>query len=302
MEFRSPSSSLDGKRLFAIGIQRRGELARLDAKTRQFVAYLPGIAANALNFSRDGQWIAYTTYPDATLWRSKTDGGQKLQLSFLPSVAHHPRWSPDGKWVVFTARIPGNHWGLYLVSAEGGNQQALSPSDETDVDPGWSPDGNTVIFSGLPWADVSPEKATSIRLLDLRTNHRFSLPGSAGLWEPDWSPDGRYVLSLTADSKKLMIYDFRNQKWTVLVEMRNISNPTWSSDGAYIYFDTIDVEDPAIYRVGRANSKREQLASLKDFRITSLFTSTMNFAPDGSPVLLRNTGIEEIYALDLATQ
>ena len=191
-----------------------------------------------------------------------------------------------------------------MVSAGGGNQQALSPPDETDADPGrWSPDGNTVIFSGLPWSDVSQEKATSIRLLDLKTNRRWTLPGSAGFWEPDWSRDGRYVVALAAGMKKLMLYDFSTQKWAVLVEMpNNISNPTWSKDDSHISFNTIDAQEPAIYRVGRTNGKLEQIASLKGFRMSSVIFPTVNLAPDGSPVLLRDTGIEEIYALDLAAR
>jgi hypothetical protein len=120
------------------------------------------------------------------------------------------------------------------------------------------------------------------------------------LWEADWSRDGRYVVAVTADWERLMIYDFSNQKWTTLVQKQNIMNPTWSRDGSYVYFDTIDVEDSGIYRVGRANGKLERLASLRGFRKTSLTSATMNLAPDGSPVLLRNTSIEEIYALGLA--
>jgi serine/threonine protein kinase/Tol biopolymer transport system component len=302
MEFRSPSPSLDGKKIFAIGAQRRGELVRFDAKSAQFLPYLHGIEANAFDFSPDGQWIVYTLYPETTLWRSKTDGSEKLQLSFLPLMAHHPRWSPDGKSVVFTARPPGGHWGLYLISGEGGNPRPLSAPEDTDAEPGWSPDGNTIIFCGLPWADVSPDKATSIRLFDLRTNQRASVPGSAGFWLPDWSPDGRYIVAVTGDSMNLMMYDLSTQKWTVLAKAKNIINPNWSKDSRFIYFDTIDVQDPAIYRVSRVGSKLEQVASLKGFRRTSVVAPTMNLAPDDSPVLLRNTGIEEIYVLNLVPQ
>jgi serine/threonine protein kinase/Tol biopolymer transport system component len=302
MEFRSPSPSLDGKKIFAIGTQRRGELVRFDAKSARFLPYLYGIEANAFDFSPDRQWIVYTLYPETTLWRSKTNGSEKLQLSFLPLKAHHPRWSPDGKSVVFTAIPPGGHWGLYLISGEGGNPRPLSPPEDTDAEPGWSPDGNTIIFCGLPWADVSPDKATSIRLFDLRTNQRASVPGSAGFWQPDWSPDGRYIVAVTSDSMNLMMYDLSTQKWTALAKAKNISNPNWSKDSRFIYFDTVDVQDPAIYRVSRVGGKLEQVASLKGFRRTSVVSPTMNLAPDDSPVLLRNTGIEEIYVLNLVPQ
>jgi hypothetical protein len=62
------------------------------------------------------------------------------------------------------------------------------------------------------------------------------------------------------------------------------------------------VDDTAIYRIQIANQRLELLAILKDFRITSLFQSTMNLGPDDSPVLLPDAGIEEIYALGLFSQ
>src|SRR5262249_6646111 len=94
MHFRSPVSSVDGKRLFVIGEQPRGELVRFEAKSGQFVAYLGGISAQALDVSKDDQWVAYVSYPEGVLWRSRVDGSQRLQLTSLPMQAWLPRWSP----------------------------------------------------------------------------------------------------------------------------------------------------------------------------------------------------------------
>ena len=99
-----------------------------------------------------------------------------------------------------------------------------------------------------------------------------------------------------------MLYDPNKQKWTVLVVMSRVGNPNWSRDSRYVYFDTLEEDDPGIYRVGLVDRKVERLASLKDFKSVRLFYSTMNLTPDGEPVLLRNTGIEEIYALELGTR
>ena len=81
---RSPLAGLDGKKLFATTSQARGRLARYDSRTGQFVPYLDGISAIGVDFSRDGQWIAYAQYPDLTLWRSKINGSDRLQLTFAP--------------------------------------------------------------------------------------------------------------------------------------------------------------------------------------------------------------------------
>src|SRR3982751_6223444 len=76
-----------------------------DSRTKQFAPYFSGISAEGLAFSRDGQWVTYTSYPDGTLWRSKVDGSERLQLTFPPLRVLLPRWSPDGKQIAFNARL-----------------------------------------------------------------------------------------------------------------------------------------------------------------------------------------------------
>jgi serine/threonine protein kinase len=95
-DLRAMTWSPDGKKLFTQGLQDRGELIRYDAQHRAFVPFLSGIWATDLRFSRDGQWVAYVSYPEGTLWRSRVDGSDRLQLTNPPVFAALPRWSPDG--------------------------------------------------------------------------------------------------------------------------------------------------------------------------------------------------------------
>ena len=96
----------DGKKLFVVGALARGELTRYDGKSRQFVPFLSGISADSVSFSKDGKWAAYVAYPEGTLWRSKSDGSDRLQLSSPPAYAFMPRWSPDNKQIAFVAILP----------------------------------------------------------------------------------------------------------------------------------------------------------------------------------------------------
>ncbi len=80
--------------------------------------YLSGISAMGW-ISRDGEWVAYNDGSDGTMWRSKIDGSQKLQLVFPPMLAYLPRWSPDGKQIAFFGHPPGEPWQI-LYDCRGG--------------------------------------------------------------------------------------------------------------------------------------------------------------------------------------
>ena len=107
MTFFSPLPSKDGKKLFVVGALARGELARYDAKSTEFVPFLSGISADSVSFSKDGQWVAYVSFPEGTLWKSKSDGSQRIQLTYPPLTALLPSWSPDGRQIVFYGFLPG---------------------------------------------------------------------------------------------------------------------------------------------------------------------------------------------------
>ena len=115
-EFAMPVPSPDGKRLYVFGSQPKSTLYRLDQK-QDFVPFLSGMAAIDLAFSRDGEWVAYISWPDLALWRSRSDGTERLQLTASgPMKALRPRWSRDGTRILFVARQPGKGLNAYLVS------------------------------------------------------------------------------------------------------------------------------------------------------------------------------------------
>jgi Tol biopolymer transport system component/predicted Ser/Thr protein kinase len=292
LDFLGPVPSKDGKRLFVIGSQPRGELARYDAKSQQFVPYLSGLSADSVSISKDGQWVAFVSYPDGSLWRMKLDGSERLQLTFPPTSAYLARWSPDGKQIAFLATSPTKSWTIQLISADGGNPQEIFSALG---DPGWSADGTTLVFSDR-WSPEAEKKGSfSIQFMDLKTRKVTTLAGSEGFYSPRWSPDGRYIAALHAGPETLMLFDFSTQKWVQLAQMV-VGFPSWSSDSKYIYFDS-QGEDRAFNRLRISDHKLERLVSLKNLRLTGSLGWT-GLAQDDSPVVLRDVGTQEIYALD----
>jgi Tol biopolymer transport system component len=261
MGFRSPVSSVDGRRLFVIGEQRRGELLRFESRSGQFVPYLRGISARDVDVSKDGQWVAYVSYPEGLLWRRRVDGSQRLQLSSLPMQANLPRWSPDGKRIAFSGAVSGEPVRIYVIAADGGRPERLTAGNHYDTDPNWSPEQNSLVFGGEPWFEGGAPGSAAIHMLNLKTRQVSKLSGSEGLFSPHLSPDGRYVLAMSLDSPKLMLFDFKTHEWAELVSSP-AAYPNWSRDGTYIYFGNPYIAEPALYRIRISDRKLELVTSL----------------------------------------
>ena len=227
------------------------------------------------------------------------DGSERLQLTYPPNYAMLPRWSPDGKKIVFYVSLPDNSSRIYEVSREGGTPRQLMPDDSnppvsdcpghcSQGDPNWSPDGSK-IDHGFNNA------ASAILLLDLATQKVTTLPGSPGLFSPRWSPNGRYVVALRSDSSALLLFDFETQKWTDLSKGNRLGWPNWSKDGQYIYFTS---GGPRVLRIRISDRKAETVADLTTFRTTGRWFISLSLAPDDSPLLLRDATTSDIYSLD----
>jgi Tol biopolymer transport system component len=289
----SPVPSTDGKKLFVIGQQPRGELVRYDGKSQRFVPLLPGLSAAMADFSKDGQWLAYAAMPERTLWRSRVDGGERLQLTSPPIQVWLPRWSPDGKTIAFTDWRVGKPAKAYIVSADGGAPQQLTPEERNEIDLSWSPDGNLLAFGILPEMLGGTPGKKPIHVLDMRTRQVSMLPGSEGLFCPSWSPDGRYIAALAEGSEKLFLFDFATKKWRAVGRGGGFLN--WSRDGKFVYFYDVLEKVGAIGRLRVSDGKLEQAVSLNDIRIGWIWTG---LAPDDSPMVIRDASTQEIYALD----
>jgi Tol biopolymer transport system component/DNA-binding winged helix-turn-helix (wHTH) protein len=297
----APFVSGNGKKLYVIGEQLRGELSRYDSKAGEFVPYMSGISAEFVDFSKDRQWVTYVTFPEQTLWRSKVDGSERLQLTSNPVRAVFPRWSPDGKRIAFFDVAPGKPWRIYLISSDGGVPEPLLNESRNEMDPTWSPNGTSVAFSYSPLFDRTTPDKLGIFIINVNNRSVQKVPGSDGLWAPHWSPDGRYLVTRSTDMLTLMLYDFKSQAWSRIVENTYVGNMNWSSDGRYLYYLRRG-SDPAIVRIRLLDGAIEQVADLKGVRQTGFRSGFwMGLTPDDSPLVLRDIGTEEIYSLDLST-
>ena len=117
-EITAASYSSSAQRLYVIShVPSRSSLLRFDAQTGEFRHVLPGVSGVSLDYSKDRQWVTYTSSEDDSLWVSRADGGGARELVHAPEGAELPRWSPDGQWIAYMARRPGSPWRICLSRA-----------------------------------------------------------------------------------------------------------------------------------------------------------------------------------------
>jgi Tol biopolymer transport system component len=167
----------------------------------------------------------------------------------------------------------------------------MPDNSDAQLDPHWSPDGNRIVFGGNPG-----DPASSIRILDLATHQISKMPGSDGMFSPSWSPDGRYISALSADMKRLLLFDFQTQKCTELAT-GSFGFSSWTKDGQYLQlFESSGTW--AVIKIRISDGKRETVLDLKNIGLTGRWGHSTALAPDDSPILLRNAGTQDIYSLD----
>jgi eukaryotic-like serine/threonine-protein kinase len=303
LNYDSPVPSRDGRRLFVVGEQPRAELLRYDARSRQFTPFLSGISAGQLDFTRDAQFVVYVTYPEGTLWSSRIDGTERRQLTYSPLFAAMPRWSPNGKQVAFAAASIGNSTlKIFVIPADGGTPQAVLPEDSrNEEDPNWGPDGNSLLFSQGPLVGSTNPSDFVIERFDLKSKQLSAVPGTVGLYGSRWSPDGRYITGLNLDQDKLMLMQVDTGQWSKLASGQDLEYPNWSRDSQYVHFESSVNGARQLFRVNVATRRTEPVLSLKGFPRPAVGFGVQwsGLAPDSSPLVMRDVGNREIYALTL---
>jgi len=283
-------------RLFALNdASGSNELLRFNTATQDFTPFLPGIAATYVDFTRNGQWIVYVDDLGHSLWISRADGSQRRQVDFTAPVIELPRWSPDGHWIAFMARLPEKPYRIFLVPAGGGKPREASAGTDNQGAPAWSPDGRWLTYGNVRCQETG---VCAIHKIKLSTGQPFTLPGSDGMGTARWSPDGHSIAALYPERRQVYVFDIATAQWRKLADNVNGDDLSWSEDSRYLYASRPNGDKPEILRISLKDGKVETAVDLSAFsKLTGRVDTWFDLAPDGSIIFMRGLAQTEVYSL-----
>ena len=228
----------------------------------------PSVSANHIAF-------AYAN----NIWTVNRSGGSARRLTTFQGQTSNPHFSPDGKWLAFSAEYAGNI-DIYVVSAEGGEPKRLTWHPGPDLVQGWTPDGKTILFTSTR-ASEAPTAAPRF----------WTVPADGGVEEPlplprgfqgKYSPDGSrlaYRMNNSWDDERrnyrggqnrpiwivdLKTFDIATPPWT---DSKDI-DPAWLGDTVYFISDRDGVQN--VWSFDTKAKKLAQLTKFTDFDVKTL--------------------------------
>ena len=98
----------------------------------------------APSWAPDGESVVVSMH--GSIWSVSVDSGLAVELVSGPAYYSSPNYSPDGRWLIYTADDHGRSIGLEILDLETGETHALTDDEEIYVDPSFSPDGTRVVY------------------------------------------------------------------------------------------------------------------------------------------------------------
>jgi dipeptidyl aminopeptidase/acylaminoacyl peptidase len=239
--------------------------------------------------SLDGEKIAFILSTvnhekdsyDRHIWMADVSSGEISQFTNGPGSDTYPRWSPDGKRLLFLSRgrEPEKKTQLYIIPRTGGEARLGAEAEEGVSGPVWSPDSRSVLFMSKVWTEEKPE--SDVKVIK-RIKHKLN---NAGFFQ------GRcphvFTSKIGGRAKQITEGEF------------DVQGASWMPGGDGIAFianmgedaDTSRVVD--IYNVPVKGGEPLNLTGGR-FSIRSL-----SYSPDGSRIAFVGSDRPEELAVDL---
>ena len=170
------------------------------------------------------------------IFTSPAENGPVRQLTSTSGAAERlPEWSPDGRWIAYSADTDGEYE-IYITQSDGkGETRQLTDGNKTYwMAMHWSPDSESIVLV---------DKAGVISLLDVESGDMTRIDKEPMASQPpiSWSHDSRWIAYHKAAEHSMLntvwIYDTENDEHHQATSgFFSDSNPTFSRKGDYLYY------------------------------------------------------------------
>lgn len=224
--------------------------------------------------SPDGEWVAYTVQTtsledessETRIWMVASSGGEAIPMTAKGYSASRPRWSPDGKYLSFSASKGESRTQVWILNRLGGEAQQLTTVEQGISSFAWSPDGTKLLLGIRDPEDEEEEDGSDTRDPWVIDRLQFKRDGTGYLTGNRHTH--LYVLDLASkESTQVTSGEFDE------------SQAVWSPDGERIAFVSNRTDEPD----GNSNSDIWVVAANNADRGGTLLQVTSNPGADGSP-------------------
>jgi dipeptidyl aminopeptidase/acylaminoacyl peptidase len=187
---------------------------------------------------------------DTQIWSYDLENNKPTQFTYGVKNASNPRWSPDGKHILFTSTRPSHDDTdteknerkknqIFVIPADGGEARQITRVEEAGEKPTWAPDGKTILFSSMVHRGEKVEKSDVKIIRRIRYKydgkgffqgkrlHLFTAPAKGGkikqitdgeydVEAAAWSPDSKQIAFITNMDEDADLVTYKNIYVTTL--------------------------------------------------------------------------------------
>ena len=305
-----PALSPDGK---TIALTREGQIVLLPAEGGWPVPLTSTQGSKSgLAWSPDSKRIAYAS--QGSIWVVSASGGTPHRLTNAPAGSGDPRqatdrvprWSPDGRWILFQSGRRGIN-SLLVVSADGNTTSFLTSAKEEAEDGRWSPNGDEIVYV------TRAKEYFSGRLNFLKFDSHAGQPigepvtlytapvdrgGGWAIRGAVWSPDGKTLATVLQNSgwnHIYLLFPKRGEPKQITDGPFEDEDPEFSPDGKSISFISNRglLEANNLWLIPASGGEAHQVAKFD----TAGIVSQPQWAPDSKSIYFNHQSPVEISEL-----